>query len=106
MIEAVYITLLIVGFFLTIYSIEKKSEIFCLIGVVIWLLLMAESLNVSVPYSFGYLDNSTGNFTTVNGLDSYQEWGLSALSLGFVLINLIYAFILRFDWRRKMPWQQ
>jgi len=94
MIISMFIGLFIIGILLTIYAIENDSIIFSLIGVILWLVLMAESLNIQSLYY-----NSSG----VAGFLQKPEYGLSALCLVFVFLNLIYALALQFDWRKKLP---
>ncbi|RLF62130.1 MAG: hypothetical protein DRN16_02390 [Thermoplasmata archaeon] len=94
MIVSLYIVLFIIGVLLTIYAVENDSIIFCLINVVLWLVLMAESLNIQSLY---YDTNGVAGFL------QKSEWGISAFCLVFIFLNLIYALALQFDWRKKFP---
>jgi len=87
MLESVFIVTIIIGFLLTLYANETESVIFTSAGVIFWILIMANSLWVEVPFSGG--DNT------------YSEYGFNVLCLIFVFINVIQLLRLVVDWRTQ-----
>ena len=92
MIESLYITLVVIGILLTVYSIIREAKWFFLINLVLWLILMAESYNVQTFYVVhGY--NLTHIYNITTGYAQKTELGMSAFSLAFVFINLIFFLV-------------
>ena len=102
MLDMLYLGMFVIGILLTLWAIDKESVVFCLINVVWWLVLTAESLNVQSLRCILMCNNSTIQNITANYIQK-PEYGLSALCLLFVFLNLIYALALQFDWRKKFP---
>lgn len=100
MIESIYLALFIIGVLLTLYSIKIESKVYCILGVIIWLILLVESLNIQTFY-IAYTFNGTDYNSTIAYMQK-SEWGLSAFCLAFIFINIIYALVLQFDWRRYL----
>lgn len=95
MILDIYTTMLVIGvvfFILSIYLEKWFLNIFCIIW---FLILVVSSLNIEIPYVIQPVMNET---TFINGsiyIHNTQEWGLNALLLVFVFINIplaIYNF--------------
>lgn len=86
MLESVFIVLLAIAFVLFILGIEAESKIYCMISLVLWVIIFAQSLWITVPTD-----------------TTYSELSLSAISLIFVFSNLIYLLALQFDWRKNIP---
>jgi len=88
MLDSIFIVLLIVGFLLTLISHEEESMIYSMLALVIWLVLFVQSLWI----------------VDVGGT-VYNEFGLSAICLGFVLVNLVSLVMFTLDWleRKKRP---
>jgi len=74
MIESVFIIMLIVGFIIFMWAIEKKSYVLCILSVIFWLFIYLQSWQITVPCD-----------------QDYYEPGLSALSLLFVFIGIVFA---------------
>lgn len=88
MLDSIFIVIFIVAFLLTILAEREESLIYALISLVIWLMLFPQAL-----------------WITDVGEIVYHEWGLSAICLGFVLVNLVLSIMYVMDWRqaRRMP---
>ena len=74
MLESVFIVLLIVGFLIFMWAIEKKSYVLSLLSAIFWMIVYAQSWQIEVPCD-----------------TSYTEPGISALAIGFVLISIVFA---------------
>jgi len=92
MLESLFIVMLIITVILQLYTLEKKAWVFALITLVFWMLLFASSLWIEVPYVVSYI-NGTGDVSILEDSHSYHEFGMSAISLGFALINIILAIV-------------
>ena len=88
MLDSIFIVLLIVGFLLTLISHEEESVVYSMLALIIWLVLFVQSLWI----------------VDVGGT-VYNEFGLSAICLGFTLVNLISLVMFVLDWleRKKRP---
>lgn len=88
MLDSIFIVLFISGFLLTLISHEEESVIYSMLALIIWLTLFVQSL---------WIVDVGGNV--------YNEFGLSAICLGFVLVNLVSFAMFVLDWldRRKRP---
>lgn len=74
MLESIFIVLLILGFIIFMWSVEKQSYVLALFSAIFWLFLYGQSLQITVPCD-----------------QNYTEPGLGALALGFVFISVIFA---------------
>ncbi len=79
-----FIVFFIIGILLTICAIENNSIVFSLIGVILWLVLMAGSFYLQPLYYDG--DGVIGFF---------QKWSMFASCLVFIFINLKSYSILK-----------
>ena len=95
MILSIFITMLIIGIIFFILAIYWEAWPLNILDIIWFLILTATTLNIEIPYTLQPAINDT---TLINGsmyLYSTQEWGLSALLLVFVFINIplaIYYF--------------
>jgi len=87
MIESLFIMMVLVGFLMTIYAHEKQSIIFSITSVILWIIIMINSLWVQIPFSTGY--------------EEYAEYGFNAFCLIFVFLNIIQALLFVMDWRTQ-----
>ena len=74
MLESVFIILLLVGFIIFMWAVEKKSYVLSMLCVIFWLFVYIQSWQITVPCD-----------------QDYHEPGLSALSLIFVFMGVIFA---------------
>ena len=100
MLDSIFALLFVVAFVLQLISVYEKSIIFCIVSLVMWLTLMVNSLYIEVPYHVSY-ENVTGSIVTDTGAHVYNEFGVSALCLGFVFINLVLLIIFFLDWKES-----
>lgn len=77
MIESVFIILLAIAFLLFLLGIERKSIIYSGISLILWILIMIQSLYIQVP-----------------GDTDYSEMGLNAFALIFIMVNIIHIIYL------------
>ena len=84
MLDGIFISLFLVGFILTIIAEEEESVIYSMIAFVIWIVLFPQSL---------YITDVAGN--------SYVEFGLSAICLGFVFVNVILLIMHFMNWKKR-----
>ena len=91
MLESLFIIMIIIGFLMTIYAHERESIIFSVASILFWLLIMANSLYIEVPFSTG--DNT------------YMELGFNVLCLIFVFINAIQTVLYVMDWRTQKEFE-
>jgi len=86
MLESVFIVMLAIAFVLFILAVENRSQIYCMMSLILWLIILAQSLWIEVPRD-----------------TEYTEYVLSAASLMFIFANLVLVFVFQFDWRKRMP---
>lgn len=88
MIESVFLLIMIMGFILTLVSVEKKSLIYSILSIVIWLLVMAQSHYIYVPCD-----------------TAYSELGVNAISLAFIFFGVIWTIVCYMDIKgdRRLP---
>lgn len=86
MIESVFITTIIMGFVLFILAIEKENIVYSSTSILMWIIVMAGQVYIVVP-----------------GDTYYTEWAYFAVSIAFIIINVIWTIILYTDldyWRK------
>ena len=91
MLESVFILSICAGFIFFILGIEQENVVYALTSMLMWIVVLAGHIYVVVPNAEGY----------------YYEIGFFAISLGFIMINVIWVIILYFDldyWRNKEEW--
>lgn len=82
--------MILVGFILFILAYEKKAIVLFGVSIVMFISSLASTLYIEIPYS-------TWNTTSAmveTGTAGYQDYGLQALCLGMIFINLIYMIYL------------
>ena len=84
MIIDLFIAMLLIALILTILTVYDRSIMFAMIGLILWLLLMAQSLS---------LTDVAGN--------TYNEYGVSAFTLAFVFTHIILLIIYYMDLKFK-----
>jgi hypothetical protein len=87
MIESIFITTVIIGTLLFILSIEKENILYSLTSILMWIVVMAGQVYIYVPEVDYY----------------YTEWAYFAISIAFIIINLMWTIILYMDldfWRK------
>lgn len=72
-----FIVLLVIAIILTILTVIEENLPFCMIGLMLWILILAQSL---------YTTDSLGN--------EYTEYGVSAFALAFIFTHLIILIIM------------
>jgi len=84
MLESVFIMIMAMGFVAFILAVYEESIIFSGVSILMWLIILAGFLAIEVP-SDTY----------------YQEWALFGVSLGFILINIVWSIKLYMDFKRQ-----
>jgi len=90
----VYLMLIAIGIILFVLGIERESMAYAGTSFVLWMIIFAQSFWVYVPGDTGYAD-----------------YTMNAVSLAFILINVVWMFWLvlekrkREEWRPPMPGQ-
>jgi len=98
MLDSVFALLFVAALIIWILSINLKSIVFNFVSLISWLVLMVQALYIEVPYHIT-ITNATSIVEATTGAHVYNEYGLSALCLGFVFINLITLILLYMDWK-------
>jgi len=99
MLELTWITILLVAVIFQIIAIYEKSIVFSVFTIMFWLVLMVECLVIQWPY-YSQVYNATANqITTSEGVMFFSYPGLSALFLGFIFINIVWAIIQFMDFK-------
>lgn len=83
MLDSIFITVFIMAFLLTILAERESSIVYGIMSLIIWLTLFVQALWI----------------VDVGGT-SYHEFGVSAISLGFVFINLVLLILNILEWRK------
>jgi len=83
MIESVFIVLLMFAFAVWLLGIIMEHEMFTWISLIIWIIIFAQSLWITVP-----------------GIDSYSDFVLQAICLVFIFTSLINVISMRMDLKR------
>jgi len=96
MLDSIYALLFVTALIIWILSMYQKSIIFNFVSLITWIVLMANSLYIEVPYHIT-ITNSTSIVSATTGAHIYNEIGLSALCLAFIFINLLTLFLLYLD---------
>ena len=91
MIVEIFIAMLIMAFILTILGVETDGIAYLGLGLVMWIVLFVQSLWIDVPYVIAYVTGGTVNITATS--DVYTEFGLSAISLGFVFVHVLWLVL-------------
>lgn len=105
MLESIWIAILFVAVIFQVIAVYEKSIVFSVFTIMFWLLLMAECLAIEWPY-YSQIYNASANMTTTTTGSLYFSYpGLSALFLGFIFINVVWAIIqfLDFSERNRLP---
>ena len=77
MIESVLIIMICMGFVLFLLGITEKSIVFSATSLMTWIVVMAGQQYIQVP----------------NDTNTYTEFALFAVALGFVFINVIWIIV-------------
>ena len=72
------------GFVAFILAVYEESLIFTGVSTLMWVIVMAGFLAIEVPRD-----------------TYYQEWALFGVSLGFILINIVWSIKLYMDFKRQ-----
>lgn len=83
MLDSIFLVVFIAAFLLTILAEREESIIYALMSLIIWLTLFVQAMWIS----------------DVGGT-IYHEYGVSAISLGFVFMNIVLTIMYVMDWRR------
>lgn len=83
MLDGVFVALLIIAFIITYISEEKESIIYSMLGFILWLMLVGQSL---------WIVDIAGN--------QYHEFGISAFCLAFVFVHIILMIMYFMDWKK------
>jgi len=86
MILDVYLMMLAFAFILFVFGIEKESIVYAGTSFLLWMVIFAVSFYIEVP-----------------GIDEYTDFTINAISLAFIFINLVWMFVIHFDWRKRLP---
>lgn len=100
MLDSLFVIFLIITVIFQIIAVYEKSIIFTMSSLIFWLVLMANSLFIEVPYTVGYL-NDTGDINIISQSHSYTDYGLSALCLIFVFVNILLMIMNYTQWKEE-----
>ncbi len=84
MIESVVMMMLGMAFILFIIGIELESVVFTATSLLLWLIILVGSLWIWVPGDAGY-----------------TEYGLNAVSLAFVFIDVVWLILLYANFKKE-----
>lgn len=91
--DSIFIALLFMSLIIQLVSFYNKSIAFTITALMMWLVVFVQSLWIEVPYAVSTPSGvTTGTYT-------FQEYGLSALSLAFVFIDVVMLILMFMDWR-------
>jgi len=96
MLESIFITMFIVGFLSFVLAIDKKALAYSGASFIIFIVLMAQSVFVEVPFLAA--TNAT-NYTTGN--QQHMELSVVAICLFFVIMNVIFMLLRLVAWRKS-----
>ena len=85
MLDSIFVMLFVIAFVLTVLTIQEKSIVYGMIGLVAWLILFAQSL-----------------WITDIAENTYSEYGVSAFCLAFIFTHIILLIIYFIDWRHEV----
>lgn len=74
------------AFILFILAVFDENIIFSATSFLLWMIIFAQAFYIEVPCD-----------------TYYTEYGLNAIALAFIFINVIWMLVIHFDWRKKMP---
>lgn len=100
MLDDLFVIFLVVTVVFQIIAVYEKSVIFTMTSLIFWMVLMANSLYIEVPYTIGYL-NDTGNLTIITRSHVYSDYGMSALCLIFIFVNIFLMIMNYTEWREE-----
>jgi len=80
MIESVFIVLLMFAFAVWLLGIIMEHEVFSWTALLLWIIILAQSLWITVP-----------------GIDEYSDSTLQIISLVFIFISIVNIVALKFD---------
>ena len=86
MLESIFIVIVMMAFILFVLAVFDENVIFAATSFLLWMIIFAQSFYIEVPCD-----------------TYYTEYGLNAISLAFIFINLIWMLVLHFDWQKKLP---
>jgi len=87
MIESLFILVVVMAFILLIVAHMEQSIAFTMLDIMLWLLIMAYSAYVEVPFS------------TEDNI--YTEYGFSVACLMFIFFNVFQLIYFVIDWRTQ-----
>lgn len=85
MLDSIFIMLFVIAFVLTVMSVQEKSIVYSIIGLVAWMILFAQSL-----------------WITDVAENSYSEYGISAFCLAFIFTHIILLIVYFIDWKHEV----
>jgi len=80
MILDIYLILIAMAFILFIIGVEKWTIIYTGTSFLLWLIIFAASFYIEVP-----------------GIDNYVDYTINAVSLAFILINVVIMIMIHFE---------
>lgn len=83
MLDGIFAVLFVIAFVITYLTEDKESVVYGILGFVFWIVLFVQSL---------YIVDIAGNV--------YAEFGVSAICLALVFIQLILLIIFFTDWKK------
>lgn len=81
MLDSLFVALIVISFAITYISLKEKSVIFSMLGIIIWLINMGQSLLIT------------------DGCTNYSEYGFSAFCLLFVFVHIFLLIMCYTEWR-------
>ena len=85
MLDSIFVLIFVVAFVTTILGYQEKSIVYSILSLMIWIVIMVQSL---------WITDIAGNV--------YNEYGLSAICLAFIFINIILLIVYFVDWKHEV----
>ena len=85
MLDSLFILIFIVAFVTTVLAYENKSIIYSMLSIILWVIIMAQSL-----------------WITDVARNSYTEYGVSAVCIAFIFVNIIMLIVYFMDWKHQV----
>ena len=96
MIISLFAILFVVGVLIFILGIKEESVVYQMISMILFIILMAQSLYITVPFMAA--TNAT-NYTIRE--KTYMEPGLSAFCLAFIFCDIVLVVIEYLAYRKR-----
>ena len=91
MLESIFIAFLFISIIIQIIAIYEKSIIYSMLSVILYIFLMANTLNIEVPYVSNVYNMSSSMVDQFTGTYASSDLGLNAILIAFIMINIVWS---------------